>query len=117
MSYVFFNPKTYIDAAKFMGSYAGAQASVALYAGEANAATSIYNQMGYYPLQNTDTGEIIVKKLADNAIKQGGYYDQNANAVISFGTKSGGFDVSQLSRNMSAQEIANLAGGEINTTI
>ena len=111
MGFVFYNPRISNRNAYNLGAYVGAQSTVALNIGEACAATSELNQAGYYPIQDTETGKVTVKKIADNALNTGEYYDINADKTIFLEKQSGGFNASQLSNNMSAQEIANLAGG------
>ena len=111
MEYVFYNPRLDYKNAYNLGSYVGGQTTAALYLGEACGPTSELNQGGYYPIQNTETGEVTVKKMADNALRTGQYYDINAGKTIFLEKPTGEFNASQLSNHMTAQEIANLANG------
>lgn len=108
MSYTFFDPSQANELAKFQGSFAGAQAGIALHTGVAKAPTSIYNQMGYYALQDSDTGKVTVKKLADNSIYTKQWYDQGTGNTFNFSGTKTGFEASQLSGNMTASELAAL---------
>lgn len=107
-NYVLFNPSKANELAKFQGSLAGAQAGNAYYGGVAVAPTSIMNQSGYYALQDTSTGQISVKKLANDSLFTNQWHDQSTGNKFNFSNSSGGFDISSLSRNMTPDQIAAL---------
>ncbi len=108
MSYTFFNPSSANELAKFQGTFAGIQAGLASETGVATAPTSVFNQAGYYALQDTETGEVSLQKLASDSIYTGNWYDQGTGQQFDISTSGSTFDSSQLSSNMTAAEIAAL---------
>ncbi len=100
MSYNFYNPTTTNNLAKFQGTLAGIQAGNAYYGGVATAPTSIFNQAGYYALQDNDTGMVSIKKLANDSIYTNKWYDQVTGNTFDFsGTQSTSNDTTQSTDN------------------
>ena len=108
MSYTFFDPSSATDLAKFQGTFAGIQAANTSTTGVAAASTSIFNQAGYYALQDTDTGNVTLQKLADDSLYTGEWYDQTTEQTFDFESSDSTFDSSSLTDNMSAADIASL---------
>ncbi len=108
MGFTFFNPQDANNLAKFQGTYAGIQAGNAYYGGVATAPTSIYNQAGYYALQDTDSGEIKIKKLADDSLFTHKWYDQTSGNQFDVSGSKKSFELTDLSRNMTPDQIASL---------
>ncbi|MDO5436668.1 MAG: hypothetical protein Q4F80_00525 [bacterium] len=84
MAYTYFDPSTATDLAKFQGSFAGYQAGNATVTGVAMAPTSIYNQAGYYALQDSDTGYVTLQKMADDSLYTKQWYDQGTGTIFDF---------------------------------
>ncbi|HIS54250.1 TPA: hypothetical protein IAA82_04765 [Candidatus Galligastranaerophilus gallistercoris] len=110
MTEVFFDPSLATDLAKFQGTLAGTLAGRATQVGVAMAPTSIYNQAGYYALQDTDTGYVTLQKLHDDSLYTKQWYDQGLGTEFDFSQSTSGsvFNDSDLSYGMSAADIAAL---------
>ena len=104
MSFTFFDPSQANELATFSGTLAGNAA----YIGVAQAPTSVFNQAGYYALQDSDTGNISLKKLGTESLYSGEWYDQSTKQVFEFKDDKSVFDLSNLTGNMSAAQIAEL---------
>lgn len=103
------NVKNLNDAAHAMGYQIGTYASFPTQLGTIAAPTVALNQGGYYPMQDSNTGSIFVQKLSNGAETTGSYFDQISNTTFSFNPyTTKGVDKSQLSSNMTAQQIQNL---------
>ncbi len=108
-NFVFFDPQKSFQLGKFQGSMAGAQAGHAAYIGTAYAPTTIFNQGGFYALQDTQTGYVHLNKLHNDSMYTQNWYDQNTKTVFDVkDTNQQSFTLSQLSNNMTAQQIAAL---------
>lgn len=109
MADVFFDPKLAGDLAKFQGTLAGTLAGRATHVGVAMAPTSIYNQAGFYALQDTDTGYIHLEKLHNDSLYTNQWYDQGLGKDFDFSNNEKSvFNESDLHFGMSADEIAAL---------
>ncbi len=84
MSFQFYDTSKANELAKFQGKIAGIQAVSAPITGTASAATSIYNQAGYFAMQDTDSGLVSLQKLAQDSTFTGQWYDQNSNSIFDF---------------------------------
>lgn len=84
MSYTYFDPSTATDLAKFQGTLSGIQAGNASYVGVACAPTSIYNQAGFYAVQDTDTGYVKLQKMHDDSLYTKQWYDQSLGTIFDF---------------------------------
>ena len=96
------------ELATIQGTLAGIQAANTDITGVAAASTSIFNQAGYYALQDTDTGYVTLQKLADDSLYTGEWYDQTTGQTFDFESSDSTFDSSSLTDNMSAADIASL---------
>ena len=96
------------ELAEFQGRFAGIQAGNTTVTGVAMAPTSIYNQAGYYALQDEDSGYLTLKKLSNDSLYTGEWYDQSTKQVFEFKDDKSVFDISNLTGNMSAAQIAGL---------
>ncbi|MCD8024110.1 MAG: hypothetical protein LUE64_01080 [Candidatus Gastranaerophilales bacterium] len=111
MSYVMFNPTDATKVASFQGALAGTMAGQASITGVGTAATEVYNQSGYYALQDTDTGEISLQKLGNESLFTNEWYSQSLDTTFDFSDSDAtSVDSSSLSSGMSASEIASLFG-------
>ncbi len=108
MTYTFFDPSQVNELAKFQGGFSGALAGNAAHIGVAQAPTSVFNQSGYYALQDSDTGYLTLKKLGNESLYTGEWYDQSTKQVFDFKEDKSVFDLSNLTGNMSAAQIAGL---------
>ena len=108
MSYTFFDPSQVNELAKFQGTFSGALAGNAGYIGVAQAPTSVFNQGGYYALQDSDTGYLTLQKLADESLYTGEWYDQTTKHDFEFKHAKSVFNISNLTCNMSAAQLAQL---------
>ena len=108
MAYTFFDPSKTNELAKFQGGFSGALAGNAGYIGVAQAPTSVFNQAGYYALQDEDSGYLTLKKLSNDSLYTGEWYDQSTKQVFEFKDDKSVFDISNLTGNMSAAQIAGL---------
>lgn len=108
-NYVFFNPSEANQLAKFQGSLSGIKAANSTITGVAQAPTSVFNQAGYYALQDTNTGYVTLQKLADDSLYTKQWYDQGTSTPFDFSGNTGtSFDPSSLSNHMSVYDIAAL---------
>lgn len=108
MTFQFFNPSSMNQLGKFQGTLSGTFAAQSPYIGVAQGPTSIYNQAGYYAIQDPATGYVSLKKLADNSIYTNKWYDQSTDTTFNFKESKTTFEESDLSDHMTAEEIANL---------
>jgi len=108
MSYTFFDPSNANKLAEFQGRFAGVQAGNASVTGVSMAPTSIFNQSGYYALQDSDTGYVTLKKLSDDSLYTNEWYDQGTSQTFSFENSKSTFDTANLTSHMSAADIAAL---------
>ena len=111
MSYTMFDTSKATELAEFQGRFAGIQAGNSKVTGVAMAPTSIYNQAGYYALQDTDTGYVTLQKLADDSLYTQQWYDQGTGTIFDF--RDGGAGIvstrpttNQNNSSMSASDIA-----------
>ena len=112
MSYTMFDTSKATELAEFQGRFAGIQAGNTTVTGVAMAPTSIYNQAGYYALQDTDTGYVTLQKLADDSLYTQQWYDQGTGTIFDFTNGGQGIvntrpTTSQNNNSMSASDIAN----------
>ncbi|HIS54249.1 TPA: hypothetical protein IAA82_04760 [Candidatus Galligastranaerophilus gallistercoris] len=84
MSYTFFDPSNATDLAKFQGTLSGTLAGNASYVGVGCAPTSIYNQAGFYAVQDSDTGYVKLQKLHDDSLYTKQWYDQSLGTIFDF---------------------------------
>ncbi|MCD8024111.1 MAG: hypothetical protein LUE64_01085 [Candidatus Gastranaerophilales bacterium] len=84
MSTVYFDTTNATEIAQFQGTLAGIQAGNASVTGVGTAATSVYNQSGYYALQDTDTGYVTLQKLGNESLFTGSWYDQTTGTTFDF---------------------------------
>ena len=108
MSYVMFDPSKLNALGKFQGTMAGIQAGSAEYLGVAMAPTTVLNQGGYYAMQDTSTGSIHLEKLHNDSLFTNQWYDQGTKTQFNTSSTAKTFDLSSLSNNMTAAEIAAL---------
>lgn len=80
--YNYFNPNTVNQLAKFQGTFSGIQAGNAGQIGVAAGPTSIYNQAGYYALQDPATGYVSIQKLGDDSMYTQNWYDQSTGMTF-----------------------------------
>lgn len=83
-NYRFFDPSTATDLAKFQGTFAGIQAGNASVTGVASAPTSIYNQAGWYAMEDTNTGLVTLQKLSNDSLYTKQWYDQTSGTIFDF---------------------------------
>ena len=111
MSYTMFDTSKATELAEFQGRFAGIQAGNSSVTGVAMAPTSIYNQAGYYALQDSDTGYVTLQKLADDSLYTQQWYDQGTGTIFDF--SDGGVGIvntrptTSQNSSMSASDIAN----------
>ena len=114
MSYTMFDPSKATELAEFQGRFAGIQAGNASATGVAMAPTSIYNQAGYYALQDSDTGYVTLQKLADDSLYTQQWYDQGTGTIFDFTPGGAGIvstrPTTSQNSSMSASSIATLYG-------
>ncbi len=113
-NYTMFDPNKATQLAKFQGGLAGIQAGNASITGTAMAPTSIYNQAGYYALQNQNTGYVDLVKLQNESLYSNNWYDQGTSTIFDF--TPGGSGITSLAQpqttsntNMQASEIGSYA--------
>lgn len=111
MSYNYFDPSTANELAKFQGSFAGIQASNTTTCGVAMAPTSIYNQAGYYALQDTSTGYVQLQKMHDDSLYTKQWYDQGTGTIFDFSQGGTGITVNP---NHSSQQNNNTTNNTTN---
>ena len=117
MSYTMFDPSKATELAEFQGRFAGIQAGNATITGVAMAPTSIYNQAGYYALQDSDTGYVTLQKLADDSLYTQQWYDQGTGTIFDFSNGGAGIVSTKPTTNQNnSMSAATIAGTYGNTT-
>ena len=112
-----FDPSKATELAEFQGRFAGIQAGNATITGVAMAPTSIYNQAGYYALQDSDTGYVTLQKLADDSLYTQQWYDQGTGTIFDFSNGGAGIVSTKPTTNQNnSMSAATIAGTYGNTT-
>lgn len=116
---VMYDPTKATLMAKAQGQMAGIQAGNAEYCGVAMAPTSIYNQAGYYAMQDTTTGAIHLQKLQNDSIYTNQWYDQGTGTIFNFNqttqTNNNGTNTNNNTNNNANNNTNNTTNGTTNT--
>ena len=81
---IYFDPNKSLEIAKLQGNIAGREAGHPDQFGVAVAPTSIYNQGGYYAMQDTESGSIYLQKMHPDSIYTSQWYDQGSQTIYDF---------------------------------